>query len=145
MHYNRLNENLGDIMFLNRLVREEKVAFLELAHYMARIDGDFAENELETIKIYCAEMNIENIKFDSTNFSLEKCLETFKDKNSKKIVLMELMALIYSDDNFDEKERIAIKTISNKFNFDNNTVFIYEQWSKAMLALYMQGEALLQN
>ncbi len=132
-------------MFLGKLNIEEKVSFLKLAHYLARIDGDFARNEIETIKIYCMEMDIENIEFEEGNFSLEKCLETFKSEESRKIVLMELMALVYSDDNFDKKEKQIIKTIGDKFGFDNNTIFIYEQWSKAMLALYMQGEALLKN
>ncbi len=37
-------------MFLNRLEKEEKIAFLELAHYVARSDNDFSEKDVEKLR-----------------------------------------------------------------------------------------------
>ena len=51
-------------MFLNRLIGEEKIAFLELAHYVARSDNNFSESEKEIISKYCTEMQIDNIILD---------------------------------------------------------------------------------
>lgn len=36
-------------MFLNRLEKEEKIAFLELAHYVARSDNDFSLSQKDII------------------------------------------------------------------------------------------------
>ena len=38
-------------MFLNQLNKEEKIAFLELVHYIARSDNDFSKAEKTTIWI----------------------------------------------------------------------------------------------
>ena len=40
-------------MFLNRLEKEEKIAFLELAHYVARSDNDFSLSQKDIINNYC--------------------------------------------------------------------------------------------
>ena len=39
-------------MFLNRLEKEEKIAFLELAHYVARSDNDFSDKKCDKYLLY---------------------------------------------------------------------------------------------
>lgn len=41
-------------MFLNQLSAEEKVAFLELAHHVARSDNDFSEDRFDLVSDICA-------------------------------------------------------------------------------------------
>ena len=88
-------------MLLMKLQSKEKFSFLQLAHYLARIDNDFGAREDEIILEYCTEMGIENLdSFDMQNFSLETILRDFKSEASKKIVVLELMILIHIDHNF---------------------------------------------
>jgi galactose-1-phosphate uridylyltransferase len=54
----KIKIKLGEKMFLNRLENEEKVAFLELAHHIARSDDDFSDQQKEIIATYCMEMQI---------------------------------------------------------------------------------------
>ena len=62
-------------MFLNRLEKEEKIAFLELAHYVARSDNDFSLSQKDIINNYCIEMQIEDIAFDAKE--LQKLTDYF--------------------------------------------------------------------
>lgn len=131
------------IMFLNRLSSEEKVAFLELAHYVARSDNDFSEGEKGIIDKYCMEMQIENIEFDPDLFDIYNTLDKIQSNGSKKIVLLEIMALIYSDDFLHEEERKVLEKILEEFDLNYNLAIVYTEWAKSMLSLYKQGNALI--
>ena len=130
-------------MFLNRLEKEEKIAFLELAHYVARGDNDFSDKEKNVINIYCTEMQISDVDFDKSSFNLGLTLSKIKSSQSQKIILLEIMALIYSDNILHQSEEIILQDIINKFQLDSKLIPIYAEWSKAILALSIQGEALI--
>ena len=130
-------------MFLNRLEKEEKIAFLELAHYVARSDNDFSDKEKNVINIYCTEMQISDVDYDKSSFNLGLTLSKIKSSQSQKIILLEIMALIYSDNILHQSEEIILQDIINKFQLDSKLIPIYAEWSKAILALSIQGEALI--
>ena len=124
-------------MLLMKLQSKEKFSFLQLAHYLARIDNDFGAREEEIILEYCTEMGIENLdSFDMQNFSLETILRDFKSEASKKIVVLELMILIHIDHNFNINEQILIVKISETFGIKVDDVNDYSQWGKSVAMLY---------
>ncbi len=131
-------------MFLNRLIGEEKIAFLELAHYVARSDNNFSESEKEIISKYCTEMQIDNIILDENSFDLDKTLSKIKDKRSQKIVLLEIMALIYSDNHMHIEEKNVLDSIVKKFGLNETLSVVYGEWAKSILALFIQGNALIE-
>lgn len=130
-------------MFLNRLEEIEKIAFLELAHHIARSDNDFSDYQKSIINAYCNELQIDDIKYNSDNFCLESTLNKILNEQSKKIILLEIMALIYSDNILHEEEKKILDVMVDKFELNTVIVDIYTQWSKSILALTIQGEALL--
>ena len=124
-------------MLLMRLESKEKFSFLQLAHYIARIDKRFGEKEEEIIKEYCDEMGIENLSsFDMENFSLDDILNDFKSKKSQKIVLLEIMILIHIDNDFDLNEQELIKKMSAKFDISLEDAGDFSQWGKSVAMLY---------
>lgn len=124
-------------MLLMKLQSKEKFSFLQLAHYLARVDNNFGKKEEEIILEYCIEMGIENIdSFDNENFSLEKTLSDFKSEMSKRIVVLELMILIHIDHNFNIDEQILIEKISKNFGIDIKDLNDYSQWGKSVAMLY---------
>jgi len=131
-------------MFLNRLNKEEKVAFLELAHHVARSDGDFADEEKEIISKYCMEMQIEDIEFEEEKFDIYTTLGKIEKERSRKIVILEIMALIYADNFLHEEERKVLEKMLEEFDLSYNLAIVYTEWSKAMLSLYTQGNALIE-
>ena len=120
-----------------KLQSKEKFSFLQLAHYLARIDNKYGQKEEEIILEYCTEMGIENLdNFDFDNFSLEKILNDFKSETSKKIVILELMILIHIDHSFNLNEKKLIQKISENFGIDISDVNDYSQWGKSVAMLY---------
>ena len=124
-------------MLLMKLQSKEKFSFLQLAHYLARVDNKYGKREEEIILEYCAEMGIENLdSFDFENFSLEKILKDFKSESSKRIVILELMILIHIDHSFNLNEKKLIQRISENFGIDVDDVNDYSQWGKSVAMLY---------
>lgn len=130
-------------MFLNKLESTEKQAFLELAYYIANCDNNFKDSEQAMIGLYCNEMGISNIDFDLSKFNLAENLSSFKSLQSQKIVLIEAMGIIYSDNILDNNEQVVIDEIIKFFNLSSNYTTIYAEWTKAVMALTAQGEALI--
>ncbi|KAB7882975.1 TerB family tellurite resistance protein [Poseidonibacter ostreae] len=124
-------------MLLMQLEAREKFSFLQLAHYLARIDNSYGEREDEVISSYCTEMGIENIdSFDIDNFCLEENLNNYKSQRSQRIILLELMILIHIDNDFHVNEKDLIKKITEKFGFDLKDIDDYSQWGKSVAMLY---------
>ncbi|MDD2887148.1 MAG: TerB family tellurite resistance protein [Aliarcobacter sp.] len=120
-----------------KLESKEKFSFLQLAHYLARIDNKYGKQEEEIILEYCTEMGIENLdSFDFDNFSLDKILKDFKSESSKRIVILELMILIHIDHTFNLNEKKLIQKISESFGIDISDVNDYSQWGKSVAMLY---------
>lgn len=133
-------------MLLMQLQSKEKFAFLELAHHLARVDGNYGENEYDIIQEYCAEMGIDDmIEYDEESFELESLLKEFKSKKSQKILLLELMILVHADDKFHFKEDELVNEIAEFYKMDKQILEHYSSWGKAVTALYNQGKLFLEE
>ena len=124
-------------MLLMKLETREKFAFLQLAHYLARVDNNFGKEEEEVILEYCDEMGIENIdSFDMDSFNLEATLNNFKSQRSRKIVVLELMILVHIDSVFNINEQILIEKISQNFGISTKDLNDFSSWGKSVAKLY---------
>ena len=124
-------------MLLMKLQSKEKFSFLQLAHYLARVDNKYGPREEEILLEYCAEMGIENLdSFDRENFSLDGILKDFKSEQSKRIVILELMILIHIDHTFHLNEQKLMQQISQNFGINLEDVNDYSQWGKSVAMLY---------
>lgn len=133
-------------MLLMKLQAKEKFAFLQLAQYLARVDGEYGNREQDVIDEYCVEMGIDKpTVFIVEDFELEKILATFKSKRSKKIVILELMILVHIDDKFDHKEHELTKKIMNSFGISDKDLKYYSYWGKAVSSLYEQGKLFIED
>lgn len=133
--------NEGKSMFLMKLQSKEKFAFLQLAHYLARIDNTYEKKEEEIILEYCNEMGIDNLdSFDMEKFDLDSILKSFSSKKSKKIVVLELMILIYIDDSFNIDEKKIIEKIMKEFGLSSKKIEKCSLWGKSISRLYIEGK-----
>ena len=124
-------------MLLMKLQSKEKFSFLQLAHYLARVDSKYGPREEEILLEYCTEMGIENLdSFDSENFSLDGILKDFKSEQSKRIVILELMILIHIDHTFHLNEQKLMQQISQNFGINLEDVNDYSQWGNSVAMLY---------
>lgn len=93
-------------MFLNQLSHHEKEAFISLSVHVAKANGIFEEEEKSLIEEYCREMAIE--KPDMENIMTMEEIEAvfLKSENHiKKITLLEILGLVYSDGEYDSEEK----------------------------------------
>ena len=131
-------------MFLGLLKKEEKEAFLKLAHHVARSDGDFSEKQHEIISTYCFEMQIADTEYNENEFDLDTILKMFDTSKSQKIVLLEIMALVYSDNILHQEEKKIIDKMLELFGLNEVIATVYSEWTKAILAIAEQGKALIE-
>ena len=132
-------------MLLMKLRNEEKFAFLDLAYYIANVDGEFEKEEKDIIEMYCAEMGIENVQHDINNFNLEETLDKIKTSESQKIAILELMVLAHADDKFHRFEENIACQVANHYNISENKIKTYSQWGKMTSALYSQAKLFVEE
>ncbi|MEA2050677.1 MAG: TerB family tellurite resistance protein [Campylobacterota bacterium] len=130
-------------MFLNRLDTQSKQVFLKIAHHVARSDDSFMDIQKALIAGYCAEMDIDDVEFDENNFSLEDTLKEIVNSDMQKIILMEVLAIVYADSIMHPAEKEIIDIMVDTWDINSNLVIVYGEWSKSLLSLSIQGEALL--
>jgi len=110
-------------MFLNQLSENEKNAFISLSVHVSNANGAFVDEERAMVQEYCKEMGI--LFFDAEKtISLDETISVFKDSNVriKKIVLLEILGLAYSDGEFDNSEKGFIKEYAKKIGLSDNDV-----------------------
>ena len=122
-----------------KLKSEEKFAFLQLAQYIAQLDGEYGLKEREIIDEYCTEMGIENIDIDLKHFVLEEILMTFRTSRSQRIILLALMVLVHVDDKFGLNEYKIMDKIAQQFNLAEKEIDLFSMWGKMGSALYEQA------
>ena len=130
-------------MFLNRLKLSEKESFLMLAHHIAHADGSFSGEESLIIEKYCMEMQMDDINYQESDFNLHDVLSKFEVESHKKIALLELMALVYADGRLATQEETLIAAIIDYFDLNPMLAIVYREWSKSIMSLFIQGEALI--
>ncbi len=74
---------------------------------------------------------------------IQDLLLQFKSEKSRKIMLLELMGIVYANDEYHANEEEIIQTILDAYDYSPHLVTIYAEWAKAELALYKQGDALI--
>lgn len=93
-------------MFLNQLSNHEKEAFISLSVHAAKANGIFEEEEKSLIEEYCREMAIEESDLENI-MTMEEVEAVFSksENHIKKIVLLEVFGLVYSDGQYDSEEK----------------------------------------
>ncbi len=131
-------------MFLTKLNEQEKEAFLMLAHHVAHSDDEFNDREQQIILSYKLEMSIIGSKqYSHNDFNLQEILTVFKSEESKRIVLLELLALVYCDDVFHDEEKRIMSVVKEVFNCPDSYYNICSNWAKSIVALNQQGFELI--
>ncbi len=108
-------------MFLNMLNKDEKEGFLDLAIKAVEANGDVAKEEIQMLHSFAAEMKIPSRT--TTNRDLSIILKDFVDNSSKKsmkIVVFELISILYADGEFDEQEKKYLDAVTSAFGLDTS-------------------------
>ncbi|WP_321328445.1 hypothetical protein [uncultured Ilyobacter sp.] len=117
-------------MYANLLLDEEKVVFLKLLTYLSKIDKNISENEVVFIERIAQDIGVVIDKnfFDLEVQDLKELLSSFKNEQSKNILLTELINLAFSDDNYSHDERKGILEISRLLDVSESKLSEIENW-----------------
>lgn len=102
-------------MFLNQLSNEEKNAFISLSIKISEANGVFDEVERVMIQEYCKEMEIPFFNTEKAD-SIDAIVEVFKNATDhvKRIVILEVLGLAYSDGQLDYEEDNLMRSFAEK-------------------------------
>ena len=123
-------------MFLNKLTDQEKEAFISLSIHAANADTVFVEEEKALIQDYCKEMGI--VFFDSSSIMpLEELKKIYADSsiNNKKIVLFELLGLVYVDGKYDNEEKNFINEFAEAIGLSAEEVAVQTKLIEKYIAI----------
>lgn len=111
-------------MYLNRLNEEQKNLFIDLCIHASTSNNNFAEEEKTVIEQYCAEMQLSEVRFEShtTVEEAEKRLIEISTKEELRIILLEITALIISDNIYDEDEQKFMSSLAEQIGFSKEKV-----------------------
>ena len=123
-------------MFLKLLNVDAKEKFLKLCVFASNSNGFLENEERLLIFEYCREMNLKE-EIPELTESFEDLMSEMNDVMSlkeKKIVLLEILALIKCDGVYDKKEKEFMEKIISKFGFEDIALGEYND----LLEKYMQ-------
>lgn len=125
-------------MFLNLLNDRQKQSFLALATKVVMADGEVAPKEHVTLNVRVAEMG-GNVKAPPAEIYGEPNFEVFDTNRAQTIVVLELLVIAYSDQDYHEDERPIIDQLATEFGFSKNEMKLFEDWAIRQSPLSVEG------
>jgi DnaJ-domain-containing protein 1 len=105
------------VMFVKNLSKDDREHLLNLIYLVAKIDGDYADEENEVLEKYKREMKLDELKIISDNITDLIMYFADKDTKLKKIVLFEVCSMVLADEQFVNREKVIVDTIRSSFGF----------------------------
>lgn len=126
-------------MFLNSLNPTEKDNFMKLAVAIIKSDGIVEESEMQILSAYANEMQIPVCNFDGQDDN-DKLIREFainSTPQTKRIVFLELLALVFADGNYATEEKALVQQIASAFELDKAFIEQAINIEDAYVAAYM--------
>ncbi|MDD6991511.1 MAG: hypothetical protein PUI48_06765 [Oscillospiraceae bacterium] len=111
-------------MYLNRLNEEQKNLFIDLCIHASLANNNFADEEKNMIDLYCEEMNLKEHRYTANN-SMDDAvskLVAISTNEELRIVLLEISALIISDNVYDNDEQNFMNSLVERIGFSEDKV-----------------------
>lgn len=130
-------------MFLENLNNEEKRYFWSMVNYVAKCDNEVSPEEQLMLDAYKKELNIDTT--ERLMLELDELIQLLGNSTEKvkKSVFIEIIALIMSDNKFEESEKKIIIEMANNFGITSETQSSMFDWVKNMNDLYSQANKLI--
>ena len=121
-------------MFLNNLNYKQKKVFLGMAKtILVSDDGKIDEAEENYLRSICSEMSLGFE--DNEEIRNDKLKEMFSTDEEARLVLVELIALAYSNGEYHENEKKYIYEILKSFGFENSILVDIEKIVKTFFEM----------
>ncbi|MCP5180283.1 MAG: hypothetical protein H6993_14525 [Pseudomonadales bacterium] len=126
-------------MWLSQLSASQRLALLDLAHNVVVSDGLLDPGEEGMLSEFKAEMGLPD-SHETGYLPLDGLAETFPDRRSRVVAIINLLQLSYADGAFEVEEECLLKEISRLFAFSEEEFLLLDNWVRRWLVL--QREAM---
>lgn len=127
-------------MFVNNLNKNQQSALLYLAHEVAKADGNLHELQMglmDVIKAQCGD------SVQEQEVTLEDLSQVFDSENAKCCLLLELLGVAHSNNEYDPREKALIEQYAEALDLSKDKLEKLEIWVKKQLALMEEVKQLV--
>lgn len=132
-------------MYLANLSNEQKDLFLDLSMFSMESHNAVDKREKALIRQYCEEMKID-YRSEKKSSSFEEVLKRLKeistDQDLKKITI-EILAVMYIDERFDQEEHELLMCLKDVFQFSSHLMGELIFSTKHLLLSYQMLERIV--
>ncbi|WP_253944995.1 TerB family tellurite resistance protein [Paenibacillus sp. NEAU-GSW1] len=119
---------------------EHKVAFLDLAHTVAKADGFVNPKEKGYIQAFMHEMNIQQAEYHfDDNRDIEEMISQVQEEQVKHIFFVEIMLLVYADGDYNDDEKEIARKLQRLLGLSDSTYLKFKDWVIRMDQLKIEG------
>ncbi len=131
--------------FISLLSKQERKILVHAFAYLARLDRQLLQVEIDPIHILCRELGFDPqiILGSVATLDLEDILEPLQEEKSKRIILQELINLAYADGEYSPEERAGIQKIAETMGLDPAVSNGIEEWVEKGRAWVQEGTKLM--
>ncbi|MGV3073742.1 hypothetical protein ACEE21_01430 [Clostridium baratii] len=111
-------------MFLKELRSNNKELFLQLSIHAALSNNIIEDTQKDVLNLYCEEIGINNYELE-VKMDLDEILEKINTDTTyreKKIIILEIIALIMADSVYDLDEKKFMEDIIKKLNISDEVL-----------------------
>ncbi len=113
-------------MYLHKLEKDEKTAFIGFARHLAHLDDDkLDEKEEYMLRYMCAEMGLEPDAYASSGigpYSEDALLKVFFREEARKVLILEGVGVCYCNGTFDQKQKAELVSLAGKLSLPEDFV-----------------------
>lgn len=132
-------------MFAELLTTREQHQLMKLVAYIAAIDGEVHEQEVEFIRKLSAQLHLDPTNWfeEIADLKLDEICAGFERDKAKRIVLTELINASFADGEYSEPERAGLRNIAGSMAVEEIGVVALEQWVERGVQWQLEGRKLL--
>lgn len=126
-------------MYLEMLTEKERKIFLDLAYQAMECDGEIAKEEMETIKSYEVECQLQGYK--RTQRTEKECIKLLKqsEMSHRRIVLLELTGIWSADNEWKDAELAMMDRLAAGLGIPVAVASRIRRWSREFREIIADG------
>jgi len=129
-------------VWLASLSKDQQIAFLGLAHNVIVSDGLLDPNEESMLTEFKLEMGLPVDK-EVDYLELDGIDVVFDARRARRVALLNLLRLSYSDGAFEIEEECVLKEISRVFGVSDDEFLLLDNWVKRLVGLEEEALSLM--
>lgn len=129
-------------MYLASLTKEQKEAFICLAHNVVVSDGELSVGERVMMEDMRDEMNLAP-EIEAKYMRLDGIEEIFDSRRSRTIALLALVRLGYADGAFEIEEQCFLTDLCQAFEVSESDFELIQNWVRRFISLEREAQAFM--